>query len=84
MTKRYKYNTFCKECLKEGIEEQTYVGHWSYEKTSEGVKTVSHCHCNRGHRWKETTLNKKEELPILPVNIVEDVFLSKTNVMKTF
>ena len=84
MTKRYQYNILCKECLKEGIEEKTYVGHWSYEKTPEGVKTTSHCHCDRGHRWKETSLNKKEELPVLPVKIVEDVFISKTNVMKTF
>ena len=39
MTKRYKYNTLCKECSKDSIEEKVYVGHWSYEKISGGIKT---------------------------------------------
>ena len=84
MTKRYKYNTLCKECLKDSIEEKVYVGHWSYEQTSEGIKTVAHCHCDRGHRWKETVESKKEDLPTLPKELFEDIFLSKNNIMKSF
>lgn len=84
MTKRYRYNTLCKECLKEGIEEKVYVGHWSYEQTPKGIITTSHCHCDRGHRWKETLNTNKTDLPALPTKLYEDIFLGKNSTMKAF
>ena len=84
MTKRYKYNTNCPECLKEGIEEETYVGHWSYEKLIDRIRVTTHCHCDRGHRWKEFSDTVKKDLPILPNKLYEDIFLSKNNIMKAF
>jgi len=84
MAKRYKYNTFCKECLKEGIEEFTYVGHWTYETADGGVKVTSHCHCDRGHRWTELSETIHKDLPVLPSKLYEDIFINKENVMKAF
>ncbi|HUV84569.1 MAG TPA: hypothetical protein VMV86_02620 [Methanosarcinales archaeon] len=84
MTRRYKYNTLCEKCRKRGIEEEVYVGHWSYEVVDDGIKVTTHCHCNRGHRWKEVSETIKEELPVLPKKIFEDIFISKENIMKSF
>lgn len=87
MSRIYKYNVCCQECLKEGINENALVDYWTYEEVIEELykaKFITFYTCNRGHSWEEELHVTYDDLP-LPTKLEKKeytIFLNRDNVLK--
>jgi hypothetical protein len=84
---KYKYNTYCQECLKKGINENALVDYWTYETINESpyeVKFITFYICDKGHKWEEEIHITYDDLP-LPVKLEKKeytIFLNRDNRIK--